>query len=84
MISGEESGLCVVDALNERGSHIPVALITGESLSDGEIAESYPDLVMLQKPVSNDALLGLLDYMLASEDEEEHSDARDDLQLTSA
>lgn len=83
-MQGEESGLCVVDALNESGSHIPVALITGESLSDGEIAESYPDLVMLQKPVSNDALLGLLDYMLASEDEEEHSDARDDLQLTSA
>jgi signal transduction histidine kinase/FixJ family two-component response regulator len=67
-MQGEDSGLEVIDELTRKKSTIPVALITGESLTDGKIIEAYPDLVMLQKPVSNQALLELLDYMVTDTD----------------
>jgi DNA-binding NtrC family response regulator len=73
-MQGEDSGLAVIDELNTKNSNIPTALITGESLADGRLANAYPELVMLQKPVSNDALLGLLDYMVMSKQEDEESD----------
>lgn len=59
-----DTGLNVVDAVGKSHPRMPIALITGESLSDGTLAEKYPDLLMLQKPVSNEALLELLDYMV--------------------
>jgi len=58
-----DSGLQIVDAVALSHPQLPVALITGESLSDSDIAERYPDLLMLQKPVSMAALLDLLKYM---------------------
>ena len=60
-----DSGLAVVDSVNDR--NLPVALITGESISDPDLGNDYPDLLMLQKPVSDEALLELLDYMMESE-----------------
>ena len=61
-----DSGLQVIDHVTANHPDLPVALITGESLSDGALAERYPDLLMLQKPVSNEALLELLDYMVVT------------------
>ncbi len=63
-LQDNDSGLTVVDSMSLHHTHIPIALITGESLSDGRLATRYPDLLMLQKPVSNDALMELLDYMV--------------------
>lgn len=62
-----DSGLTVVDSIDDPS--LPVALITGDSISECELGERYPDLLMLQKPVSDDALIELLDYMLTSDDE---------------
>lgn len=63
-LNDNDSGLIVVDALKQSHPLLPLALITGESVADGQIAANYPDLLMLQKPVSNDALLELLDFMV--------------------
>ncbi len=57
-----DSGLAVVDSVEDRP--LPVAVVTGESISGSNLACNYPDLLMLQKPVSNEALLELLNYML--------------------
>ncbi|MFK7889739.1 MAG: ATP-binding protein [Granulosicoccus sp.] len=74
----EESGLRVIDELKRKQSAIPVALITGESLADGTIVNAYPDLLMQQKPVSNDTLLGLLSYLVSDDaDDSELDDTRD-------
>lgn len=59
-----DSGLSVVDSIIDRQPPLPVALITGQTLESEGIGQRYPDLLMLQKPVSNDALLDLLDYMV--------------------
>jgi len=56
-----DSGLEVLKSVEERD--LPVALITGESISDTSLGNNYPDLMMLQKPVSDEDLLELLDYM---------------------
>lgn len=74
-MQGEQTGLEVIDELTRRKSTIPVALITGESLTDGKIIKAYPDLVMLQKPVSNQALLELLDYMVTDADVSSQSES---------
>jgi len=63
-LSDEDSGLRVLDSIENRQPPLPTALITGQSLESSDIGERYPDLLMLQKPVSNDALLDLLDYMV--------------------
>ena len=63
-----DSGLAVVDSI--RDLSLPVALITGESISENVLAEKYPDLLMLQKPVSDAALLDLLDYMAIEHEED--------------
>lgn len=65
-LGDDDSGLRVIDAIGQRHPPLPAALITGQSLLDSDIAERYPDLLMLQKPVSNDALLDLLDYMVVN------------------
>ena len=62
-----DSGLTVVDSI--RDLSLPIALITGESISENVLAEKYPDLLMLQKPVSDAALLDLLDYMAIEREE---------------
>ena len=67
----DDCGLTVVDSIQD--SSLPVALITGESVCESELAVKYPQLLMLQKPVSDEALLDLLDYMVAQEEEEEFS-----------
>ncbi|MFK7993902.1 MAG: ATP-binding protein [Granulosicoccus sp.] len=66
-----DSGLAVVDSIDD--PTLPIALITGESINENELAEQYPDLLMLQKPVSDEALLDLLDYMVSNEMEIEDS-----------
>ena len=63
-----DSGLAVLESVSNRD--LPVALITGESISDTDIGNDYPDLVMLQKPVSDEALLELLDYMVVEREEQ--------------
>jgi len=63
-----DSGLTVVDSINDLS--MPVALITGESISDDRLSNQYPHLLMLQKPVTDEALLDLLDYMIMNSDEE--------------
>lgn len=60
-LNNGDSGLEVLKSVEERD--LPVALITGESLSDTSLGNKYPDLMMLQKPVSDEDLLELLDYM---------------------
>ena len=64
----DDSGLNVVDAIQE--SSLPLALITGESVCESELADKYPQLLMLQKPVSNEALLDLLHYMMVQHEED--------------
>jgi signal transduction histidine kinase/CheY-like chemotaxis protein len=59
-----DSGLTVVEAMQD--TSVPVALISGESIDESTLASEYPDLLMLQKPVSDDALLDLLEYMSIS------------------
>jgi len=61
-----DSGMTVIDHVMVSYPELPMALITGETLSDGSMAEQYPGLLMLQKPVSNEALLELLDYMVVT------------------
>lgn len=63
-LENSDSGLNVVDYMTKAHPDLPIALITGESLTDGKVAKQYPGLLMLQKPVSEDALLELLDYMI--------------------
>ena len=63
-----DSGLNVVDSVKD--SSLPVALITGESVCESELADKYPQLLMLQKPVSDEALLDLLDYMVVRHEDE--------------
>ncbi|NND89595.1 MAG: response regulator [Granulosicoccus sp.] len=63
-LQGDDSGLVAVDWIRRERPDLPIALVTGESLSDGEVARRYPDLLMLQKPVSREALLELLAYMV--------------------
>lgn len=75
-LQDEDSGLHVVDWINSERPELPMALVTGESLSDGELASRYPDLLMLQKPVSDDALLELLDYMVMNSMEAQPSTRR--------
>jgi signal transduction histidine kinase/CheY-like chemotaxis protein len=65
-LQDNDSGLYVVDWVSRMRPDLPVALVTGESLADGKIAQQYPDLLMVQKPLSNDALLELLDYMVVN------------------
>lgn len=60
-----DTGLSVVDSIADM--NLPIALITGQAIDESALASSYPDLLMLQKPVSDEALLDLLDYMLMSE-----------------
>ncbi|MFK8082367.1 MAG: ATP-binding protein [Granulosicoccus sp.] len=62
-----DTGLKVVDFITD--SSLPIALVTGDSVSECDLAEKYPDLLMLQKPVSDEALLDLLEYMVSSADE---------------
>lgn len=62
-----DSGLEVLNSVKDRD--LPVALITGESISDTDLGNDYPDLLMLQKPVSDEALLELLDYMVEREEQ---------------
>ena len=64
----DDSGLNVVDAIQD--SSLPLALITGESVCESELADKYPQLLMLQKPVSDEALLDLLDYMMVQHEED--------------
>jgi len=63
-----DSGLTVVDAM--QNASLPVAVVTGEPIDESKLANQYPDLLMLQKPVSNEALLELLDYMSMSTEPE--------------
>ena len=63
-LQNNDSGLTVVEWINTHRAGLPMALITGESLSDGALASSHPELLTLQKPVSNAALIELLDYMV--------------------
>lgn len=63
-LQDDDSGLNVVDWVVSKRPELPVAIVTGESLSDGLVAREYPDVLMLQKPVSNNDLLELLDYMV--------------------
>ncbi len=65
-----DSGLAVVDSIQD--PTLPIAVVTGESICDGDLAQNYPQLLMLQKPVSDAALLELLDYMVMTRDEAEH------------
>jgi len=62
-----ETGLKVVNAAN--AASVPIALITGRFIQETELAANYPDLLMLQKPVSNEALLDLLEYMTSDNTE---------------
>lgn len=65
-LQDSDTGLKVVDYVVQKHPNLPIALITGESLSDGKVVKQYPGLLMLQKPVSEDALLELLDYMIVN------------------
>lgn len=62
-LQDNDSGLDIVDSVTNSHPKLPIALITGETLTDSDIAERYPDLLMLQKPVPMEALLDLLRYM---------------------
>lgn len=62
-----DSGLAVVDSVDD--PTLPIAVVTGESITDGDLAHDYPHLLMLQKPVSDEALLELLDYMVTERGE---------------
>lgn len=65
-LQDSDSGLLVVDYVMDKYPNLPMALVTGESLSDGKLAQQYPQLLMLQKPVSEESLLELLDYMVVN------------------
>ena len=56
-----DSGLSVVDFIDELT--LPVAVITGQTIDDSIYRERYPHLLMLQKPLTDEALLELLEYM---------------------
>ena len=62
-LGNDDSGLHIVDALSRTHPRVPVALITGESLTDPHLSERYPDLLVLQKPIPTRELLDLLAYM---------------------
>ncbi len=62
-LQDNDSGFKVIDWMIKSRPEISVAVVTGESLAEGSLAERYSDVLMLQKPLSNDALLDLLDYM---------------------
>ncbi|MGQ7845863.1 ATP-binding protein [Granulosicoccus sp. 3-233] len=66
-LQNHDSGLKVVDWVNEHRPDLPIAIVTGESLAEGEVAREYPDVLLLQKPVNNHDLLELLDYLVNSE-----------------
>lgn len=59
-----DSGLRVVDWMLANTPDLPLAIVTGESLADGDLARRYPEVLQLQKPVDNQALLELLDYLV--------------------
>ncbi len=65
-LQNHDSGLKVVDWVVTEKPDLPIAIVTGESLAEGELARDYPDVLLLQKPVSNDDLLELLDYLINS------------------
>lgn len=69
-LQDDDSGFNVVDWMTGSRPGMAVAVVTGESLTDGSVARRYPDLLMLQKPLSKDALLDLLDYMHSTSLEE--------------
>ena len=63
-LQDNDSGLKVVDWVSREKPDLPIAIVTGESVAEGQIARQYPDVLLLQKPVSNDSLLELLDYLV--------------------
>lgn len=79
-LQNNDSGLTVVDWVVEEQPDLPIAIVTGESLAEGQIARQYPDVLLLQKPVSNNNLLELLDYLVNSDENQDKEDSVTSLQ----
>ncbi len=79
-LQNNDSGLTVVDWVIEKQPDLPMAIVTGESLAEGQVARQYPDVLLLQKPVSNNNLLELLDYLVNSDENQDKEDSATSLE----
>lgn len=55
-LAGENTGLDIIEWLNEHRPDLPAALITGEAVQPLKVFERFPNLRVLQKPVSESVL----------------------------
>ena len=60
-----DSGVRTVDALRRSHPDVPLAIVTGESAGETEILTRYPELLVLYKPVPEEDMIELLEFMIA-------------------